>query len=52
MSRLDREAVELVDLCSLSSAEAAHELGISTAALRVRLLRSRARLRREGGGGV
>jgi RNA polymerase sigma factor (sigma-70 family) len=49
MSRLDREAVELVDLCELTPAEAAHELDISTGALRVRLVRSRARLRREGG---
>jgi RNA polymerase sigma factor (sigma-70 family) len=52
MSRLDREAVELVDLCGLTGAEAAAELGISSAALRVRLLRSRTRLKREGGGGV
>lgn len=52
MSRLDREAIELVDLCGLSGAEAASELGISAGALRVRLVRSRARLRREGGGGV
>jgi RNA polymerase sigma factor (sigma-70 family) len=49
MSQLDREAVELVDLCELTAAEAAHELDISTGALRVRLVRSRARLRREGG---
>jgi RNA polymerase sigma factor (sigma-70 family) len=49
MSRLDGEAVELVDLCELTPAEAARELGISAGALRVRLLRSRARLRREAG---
>ena len=49
MSALDREAVELVDLCGLSTAEAARELGLSSGALRVRLVRTRARLRREGG---
>ena len=48
MSRLDREAVELVDLCELTPAEAAAELGVSATALRVRLARTRARLRREG----
>lgn len=52
MSKLDREAIELVDLCGLSGAEAARELGISAGALRVRLIRSRARLRREGGADV
>jgi RNA polymerase sigma factor (sigma-70 family) len=52
MSVLDREAVELVEICGLSPAEAARELGISTGALRVRLARTRARLRREGGGRV
>jgi RNA polymerase sigma factor (sigma-70 family) len=50
MSALDREAVELVDLCGLSPVEAARELGVSTGALRVRLVRTHARLRREGGG--
>jgi RNA polymerase sigma-70 factor (ECF subfamily) len=49
MSALDREAVELVDLCELTPAEAARVLGIPTGALRVRLVRARARLRREGG---
>jgi RNA polymerase sigma factor (sigma-70 family) len=49
MSRLDGEAVELVELCELTPSEAAQELGISAGALRVRLIRSRARLRREGG---
>jgi RNA polymerase sigma-70 factor (ECF subfamily) len=48
MAKLDREALELVDLCELTPAEAARELGISAGALRVRLLRARARLRREG----
>ncbi len=52
MSALDREAVELVDLCGLSPSEAARELGVSTGALRVRLARTHARLRREGGGRV
>ncbi|HEX4437094.1 MAG TPA: sigma-70 family RNA polymerase sigma factor [Solirubrobacteraceae bacterium] len=52
MSKLDREAIELVDLCGLSGAEAARELGISAGALRVRLVRSRARLRREGSADV
>jgi RNA polymerase sigma-70 factor (ECF subfamily) len=50
MSALDREALELVDLCGLSHGEAARELGVSTGALRVRLSRTRARLKREGGG--
>ncbi len=52
MSVLDREALELVDLCELTPAEAARELGVSTGALRVRLARTHARLRREGGGRV
>jgi RNA polymerase sigma-70 factor (ECF subfamily) len=47
LPRLDAEVVELVELCELTPVEAARELGLSTAALRVRLLRSRARLRRE-----
>ena len=47
MPSLDREALELVDLCGLTPAEAARELGISPAALRVRLRRTRRRLRRE-----
>jgi RNA polymerase sigma factor (sigma-70 family) len=49
MSKMDREAFELVDICELSPAEAARELGISTQALRLRVLRTRARLSREGG---
>ncbi len=52
MSRLDREALELVDLCELTPVEAAAELGTSLASLRVRLLRTRARLRREGADGA
>jgi RNA polymerase sigma-70 factor (ECF subfamily) len=52
MSVLDREALELVDLCELEPPEAARELGISAAALRVRLLRTRARLSRDAGDDV
>jgi len=52
MSVLDREALELVDLCELTPSEAGRELGISTAAVRVRVLRTRARLGRIGGEGV
>jgi RNA polymerase sigma factor (sigma-70 family) len=52
MSALDRDALELVDLCGLSPAEAARELGVPAGALRVRLMRTRARLRREGGNRV
>ena len=48
MPDLDRDAFELVELCELSHAEAASELGLSGAALRVRLLRARTRMRREG----
>jgi RNA polymerase sigma factor (sigma-70 family) len=49
LSAMDRDAIELVDLCGLSPGEAARELGISSGQLRVRVLRTRARLRREGG---
>ncbi len=49
MSRLDREAFELVELCGLTPAEAASELGLGGTATRVRLLRARSRLKREGG---
>jgi RNA polymerase sigma-70 factor (ECF subfamily) len=52
MSVLDREAVELVDLCGLTPLEAARELGISSGALRVRLARTRARLNRESASDV
>ena len=41
-----REAVELVDLAGLTPTEAATALGISPGALRVRLLRARAHLRK------
>jgi RNA polymerase sigma factor (sigma-70 family) len=46
LSPLDRETVELVDLAGLTSGEAAAALGVSTGALRVRLFRARARLRK------
>ncbi len=52
MSRLDREAFELVELCELTPTEAARELEISSGALRIRLVRVKARLMREGGEGV
>lgn len=52
MSAMDREAFELVDICGLSTAEAARVMGISAGALRVRVLRTRTRLRREAGGHV
>ncbi len=42
----DREAVELVDLDGLSPREAAVVIGLSPGALRVRLFRARARLRK------
>ena len=51
MPPLDREALELVELCELSPVEAARELGISAEALRVRLQRSQERLGHEGGEG-
>jgi RNA polymerase sigma-70 factor (ECF subfamily) len=44
---IEREAVELVDLAGLRPKEAASALGISPSALRVRLFRARARLRKE-----
>lgn len=43
---LDREAVELVDLSGLAPKEAAVAMGVSPGALRVRLFRARARLRK------
>jgi RNA polymerase sigma factor (sigma-70 family) len=46
LSSRDREAVELVDLAGLTPTEAAMALGISAGALRVRLSRARARLRK------
>jgi RNA polymerase sigma-70 factor (ECF subfamily) len=44
----DREAVELVDLAGMTPREAAQALGVSPGAMRVRLFRARARLRKEG----
>jgi RNA polymerase sigma-70 factor (ECF subfamily) len=44
---LGRSAVELVDLAGLTPKEAALALGVSPGALRVRLFRARARLRKE-----
>ena len=46
LSAPDQEAVELVDLAGLSPKEAAATLGVSQGALRVRLFRARARLRK------
>jgi RNA polymerase sigma factor (sigma-70 family) len=47
LPRLDREALELVDLSGLTPKEAAVVLGATSGALRVRLFRARARLRKE-----
>ena len=43
---LDRHVVELVDLAGLRSKEAASVLGVSPGAVRMRLMRARARLRK------
>jgi RNA polymerase sigma factor (sigma-70 family) len=47
LPELDRAAVELVDLGELTPKEAAATLDVSPGALRVRLFRARARLRKE-----
>ena len=47
LSTLERAAVELVDLDGLTPKEAAAALGVSRGALRMRLSRARARLRKE-----
>lgn len=47
LSELERGAVELVDLDGLTPKEAAAALGVPRGALRVRLSRARARLRKE-----
>ena len=47
LPELERAALELVDLAGLTPKEAAMALGVSRAALRKRLSRARARLRRE-----
>jgi RNA polymerase sigma factor (sigma-70 family) len=49
---LDREAIELVDVVGLAPKEAAAALEISPGALRVRLFRARARLRKESASDV
>ncbi|TQM85253.1 RNA polymerase sigma-70 factor (ECF subfamily) [Saccharothrix saharensis] len=49
LPRLDREVVELVDLDGLSPKEAAEALGVSAGALRIRLFRARATLRKTTG---
>jgi RNA polymerase sigma-70 factor (ECF subfamily) len=46
LSDLDRQVVELVDLAGLKAKEAAAVLGISAGAVRMRLMRAHARLRR------
>lgn len=46
MPVLDRAVVELVDLAGLRSKEAAKALGLSSGAVRMRLMRARAHLRR------
>jgi len=47
LPELEKAAVELVDLAGLTSKEAATALGVSSVALRKRLSRARARLRKE-----
>ena len=47
LPRLERGAVELVDLAGLTPKEAAAALAISPGALRIRLFRARNRLRKE-----
>lgn len=47
LSPVDRAAVELVDLAGLTHREAAAALAVSAGALRARLFRARARLRKE-----
>lgn len=48
---LDRAVVELVDIAGLRSKEAAAVLGLSAGAVRMRLMRARARLRTATSGG-
>jgi RNA polymerase sigma-70 factor (ECF subfamily) len=48
---LDRAVVELVDLAGLRATEAAGVLGLSAGAVRMRLMRARARLRKTRGDG-
>jgi RNA polymerase sigma factor (sigma-70 family) len=49
LPRLDREVVELVDLDGLRPKEAAEALGVSAGAVRIRLFRARAKLRKTTG---
>jgi RNA polymerase sigma factor (sigma-70 family) len=49
LSKLEREAVELVDLIDLTPKQAARVLGVSPNALRVRLFRAHAQLRKDTG---
>jgi RNA polymerase sigma factor (sigma-70 family) len=49
LSSGEREALELVDIVGLAPREAAEALEISAGALRVRLFRARARMRKEQG---
>lgn len=48
---LDRAVVELVDIAGLRATEAAGVLGVSAGAVRMRLMRARARLRKTRGDG-
>jgi RNA polymerase sigma-70 factor (ECF subfamily) len=52
LSETDRAAVELVDVAGLKPGEAAAALGIPAGTLRMRLMRARARLRKEASGTV
>jgi RNA polymerase sigma factor (sigma-70 family) len=47
LPELDRSAIELVDLAGLTPKQAAVSLGVQPAAMRARLFRARARLRKE-----
>jgi RNA polymerase sigma factor (sigma-70 family) len=47
LPQLERSAIELVDMEGMTSAEAANSLGISAGAMRVRLFRARAHVRKE-----
>jgi RNA polymerase sigma factor (sigma-70 family) len=49
---IERVALELVDVMGMTPTEAAQAAGVSAGALRVRLFRARARLRKEGINGL
>jgi RNA polymerase sigma factor (sigma-70 family) len=51
LAAIDREVIELVDIAGLDRTEAAAALGITSGALRIRLFRARARLRKVAGEG-